>query len=142
MAPVSHSGRLLKRKLVARKLSANRLSLDIGVPSGRIIRRSWWTGFRRRFAIPPVMLVLILVTTNLVPQGSTAAGNPGVARAAQDCVATRFPDFDIAGSRPIVQDRGDSWEVEYEMPAGVIGGTPVVVIEKNTLKVLRCFHTQ
>ena len=36
MTPVSHPGRLLKRELGARKLSANRLSLDIGVPSGRI----------------------------------------------------------------------------------------------------------
>ena len=36
MTPVSHPGRLLKRELSARKLSANRLSLDIGVPSGRI----------------------------------------------------------------------------------------------------------
>jgi addiction module HigA family antidote len=36
MAPVVHPGRLLKRELVARKLSANRLSLDIGVPSRRI----------------------------------------------------------------------------------------------------------
>ena len=36
MAPVVHPGRLLKRELMARKLSANRLSLDIGVPSGRI----------------------------------------------------------------------------------------------------------
>ena len=37
MAPVVHPGRLLKREMVARKLSgANRLSLDIGVPSGRI----------------------------------------------------------------------------------------------------------
>jgi antitoxin HigA-1 len=36
MPPVSHPGRLLKRELAARKLSANRLSLDIGVPSGRI----------------------------------------------------------------------------------------------------------
>jgi addiction module HigA family antidote len=36
MAPVVHPGRLLKREIVARKLSANRLSLDIGVPSGRI----------------------------------------------------------------------------------------------------------
>ena len=33
---VSHPGRLLRRELAARKLSANRLSLDIGVPSGRI----------------------------------------------------------------------------------------------------------
>jgi antitoxin HigA-1 len=31
-----HPGRLLKRELDARRLSANRLALDIGVPSGRI----------------------------------------------------------------------------------------------------------
>jgi antitoxin HigA-1 len=36
MAPIVHPGRMLKRELAARKLSANRLSLDIGVPSGRI----------------------------------------------------------------------------------------------------------
>jgi antitoxin HigA-1 len=36
MAPVVHPGRLLRHELVARKLGANRLSLDIGVPSGRI----------------------------------------------------------------------------------------------------------
>ena len=36
MAPVVHPGRLLKRELVVRKLSANRLSLDIGVPSCRV----------------------------------------------------------------------------------------------------------
>ena len=31
-----YPGRLLKRELAARKLSANRLALDIGVPSGRV----------------------------------------------------------------------------------------------------------
>jgi addiction module HigA family antidote len=36
MAPVVHPGRLLKHELTARRLSANRLSLDIDVPSGRI----------------------------------------------------------------------------------------------------------
>lgn len=36
MTPVSHPGRLLKRELTARGLSANRLALDLGVPSGRI----------------------------------------------------------------------------------------------------------
>ena len=34
--PLAHPGRLLKRELAARKLSANRLALDLGVPSGRI----------------------------------------------------------------------------------------------------------
>jgi antitoxin HigA-1 len=36
MPPAVHPGRLLKRELNARTLSANRLALDIGVPSGRI----------------------------------------------------------------------------------------------------------
>ena len=36
MTPIAHPGRLLKRELKARGLSANRLALDIGVPSGRV----------------------------------------------------------------------------------------------------------
>ena len=36
MPPISHPGRLLKRELVARALSANRLAISIGVPSGRV----------------------------------------------------------------------------------------------------------
>jgi addiction module HigA family antidote len=34
--PAVYPGRLLKRELNARDLSANRLALDIGVPAGRI----------------------------------------------------------------------------------------------------------
>ena len=37
ITPAVHPGRLLRRELGARKLSANRLALDLGVPSGRII---------------------------------------------------------------------------------------------------------
>ncbi|MBF0139098.1 MAG: HigA family addiction module antidote protein [Magnetococcales bacterium] len=37
MTPIAHPGRLLKRELQARCLSANRLALELGVPSGRII---------------------------------------------------------------------------------------------------------
>lgn len=36
MPPAVHPGRFLKRELAARALSANRLALDIAVPSGRI----------------------------------------------------------------------------------------------------------
>ncbi len=36
MPPIAHPGRLLKRELQARGLSANRLALDLGVPSGRV----------------------------------------------------------------------------------------------------------
>ena len=36
MTPVAHPGRLIRREIEARSLSANRLALDLGVPSGRI----------------------------------------------------------------------------------------------------------
>jgi addiction module HigA family antidote len=36
MPPIAHPGRVLKRELEARRVSANRLALDLGVPSGRI----------------------------------------------------------------------------------------------------------
>ncbi len=36
MVMAVHPGRFLKRELQARRISANRLALDLGVPSGRI----------------------------------------------------------------------------------------------------------
>ena len=35
-APIAHPGRFLKREIEARGLSANRLALNLGVPSGRV----------------------------------------------------------------------------------------------------------
>ena len=55
MAPAIHPGRLLRRELEARKLSASRLAIDLGVPSGRITdilnaRRSITADTALRFA--------------------------------------------------------------------------------------------
>ena len=36
MSPAIHPGRLLRREMEVRKLSANRLAIDLGVPSGRV----------------------------------------------------------------------------------------------------------
>ena len=36
MAPAIHLGRILRREMTARKLSANRLAISPGVPSGRV----------------------------------------------------------------------------------------------------------
>lgn len=36
MTSVAHPGRLLRREMSVRGLSANRLALDLGVPSGRV----------------------------------------------------------------------------------------------------------
>lgn len=36
MAPIIHPGRILRRELAARALSASRLGIELAVPSGRI----------------------------------------------------------------------------------------------------------
>jgi hypothetical protein len=96
----------------------------------------------------PVALVLMLVASTFSSQHSIAnedsmrATDCTVARIAERYIAIRYPDFDSVKNPPIVRDRGDSWQVEYELPKGVIGGTPIVVIEKTTLRVLRSFQTQ
>ena len=55
MAPAIHPGRLLRRERENRKPSANRLALDLGVPTGRITgipngRRSISAGTALRLA--------------------------------------------------------------------------------------------
>ena len=65
MTPISHPGRLLKREMTARGLSANRLALDLGVPSGRVtdivngrraISADTPVRLGRYFAQPPAIL--------------------------------------------------------------------------------------
>ncbi|MBR0752712.1 hypothetical protein JQ604_11000 [Bradyrhizobium jicamae] len=83
-------------------------------------------------------------------------------------VATRFPDFDLAGRAPLIRSaiaadyRADfsgrpvaefawppsvgstheTWTVEYPLPEGWLGGGPVVIIDKRKLTVLHAYSTQ
>lgn len=65
-----------------------------------------------------------------------------VAQIARDYVATRWPAFDLAGSPPIIRSTTKFWQVEYQLPEGFVGGTPVVFIDRKTFKVLRAYHEQ
>lgn len=65
-----------------------------------------------------------------------------VARIAERYITMNYPDFDSIRSPPIVRDKGTNWEVEYQLPITMIGGTPVIIIEKANLKVLKAYHTQ
>jgi hypothetical protein len=65
-----------------------------------------------------------------------------VARIAERYIATHYPDFDSVRFPPVVRDKGATWEVEYQLPVTMIGGTPIVVIDKTSLKVLKAYHSQ
>ena len=63
-------------------------------------------------------------------------------KVANDYIAKRYPSFDSSGLRPVVSERGGLWEVTYELPPGMLGGTPIVTIDKRTCKVVRASHQQ
>jgi hypothetical protein len=43
---------------------------------------------------------------------------------------------------PVLKDQGDHWEFLYELPADMLGGSPVVVIDKASKKIIRIYRTQ
>jgi hypothetical protein len=48
---------------------------------------------------------------------------------------------DLVG-RPVVRDKGESWEVEFAPPEGTLGGGPAVLIDKKTAKPVKAYHYQ
>ena len=42
----------------------------------------------------------------------------------------------------MILDEGDYWEVRFQLPENMVGGTPVVQIDKTTMKVIEAFHEQ
>jgi hypothetical protein len=65
-----------------------------------------------------------------------------ILRVAERHIALYFPNFDSIESPPVLEDSGDTWLVYYKLPKDTLGGTPEVIIDKRTLKVLRAYHTQ
>jgi hypothetical protein len=63
-------------------------------------------------------------------------------RIAERYVAAVWPGFDTIENPPGLVDLGDVWDVYYRLPENYAGGTPNVVIDKRTLKVVRAYHTQ
>ncbi len=44
--------------------------------------------------------------------------------------------------QPRIVEHDHDWEVTWDLPSGTLGGTPVVHISKETLEVIRAYHTQ
>jgi hypothetical protein len=61
---------------------------------------------------------------------------------AQEQITIRFPDFDPTGMTPVVLEKGDFWELTYQLPSGMLGGAPIVTIDKRTCTVIRVEHSQ
>jgi len=96
----------------------------------------------------PAAFVLLVAVSTFVPsrdiarECSLTLAECAAARVADAYVAIRYPDLDTVQNPPVVRDTGETWEIEYQLPSGMAGGTPVIVVEKASLKVVQSFHTQ
>jgi hypothetical protein len=61
---------------------------------------------------------------------------------AEEAIVKHFPSFYPTSLKKIISDKGNSWELTYELPADALGGVPIVTIDKKTCKVIRVEHTQ
>jgi hypothetical protein len=65
-----------------------------------------------------------------------------ILKTAEDHIASRWPEFDRVGKKLIISEAQKVWEVTYELPLDMLGGAPVVIIDKSTCKVVRSYITQ
>ena len=61
---------------------------------------------------------------------------------AEDYVAANFKGFVGPHMTPRLKDEGDYWMFYYDLPRTMIGGGPVVHIDKRSFKVIRSYMTQ
>ena len=86
--PISHPGRLLKREFGVRRLSANRLALDLGAPSSRA--RTSSVGAVRSLPTKPYGLAL---TLGVFRKPGGKSGSPGDA----DGVEIKATEMEVDG---------------------------------------------
>lgn len=63
-------------------------------------------------------------------------------KTAEEYLGHRFPSFDPAGLKRVITEKGNLWQLTYEMREDMLGGVPTVTIDKRTCKVVRAVHTQ
>jgi hypothetical protein len=95
------------------------------------------------FLILAPLVVMTAVSSNAIAQeASLKSPQFTAARLAERYLATHYPDFDSIRSPPVVNDKVSAWEVSYELPPNFSGGTPVILIDKTSLRILQAYREQ
>jgi hypothetical protein len=61
---------------------------------------------------------------------------------AEQAVLAKWPDFKAEGKNPVLKDMGEHWEFTYQLPPTMLGGAPVVIIDKKTKSIREIYRTQ
>lgn len=61
---------------------------------------------------------------------------------AEEFVLVKYPDFDKTNKKPVINDAGENWEFTYELSDDLLGGSPVVIINKQSCEIVKSYRTQ
>ncbi len=89
----------------------------------------------------PAVIAVAAVFQLMVEQVMSQPGCD-MLRVAQEYIAKRYPSFDPAGLKRVVSEQGNLWQLTYELPTGMLGGAPIITIDKRTCAIVRAEHTQ
>jgi hypothetical protein len=88
-----------------------------------------------RYAIT-TLLLCFFVSTNLNAEPNRDSEQQAI-ELFYRVIAEQYPHIDLTNRILILHDFEGYWELTYELPLGYIGGTPVVTIDKETLRLIR-----
>jgi hypothetical protein len=113
------------------------------------------------FALPTLRaaISLLIVLASLlgcdsssgVNQGSSVPAGHGhhksseqeLVRIAKDYLQQHRPEWvNVDHLQPMIIEHPDYWEVTWALPPGIIGGAPVLHLDKDTREVIEIHHTQ
>lgn len=78
----------------------------------------------------------------LMVSQSMAQAKCDVLKIAEAYIVRNFPSFDATGKKPIVSETANGWEVTYELPPWMLGGAPIITIDKETCGIVRAVRSQ
>jgi hypothetical protein len=61
---------------------------------------------------------------------------------AKEYIAKRYPSFDPTGKKLVISETSTQWQITYELPPHMLGGVPIITVEKRTCTIIRAEHTQ
>lgn len=94
-----------------------------------------------QYGLALVLALVVIACSSLRAEQMTAKEKEALS-VAEKFVANRYADFDKRNKKPVLKDAGDHWEFTYELPEDMIGGAPVIIIDKRTMQIIRSYRTQ
>jgi hypothetical protein len=85
---------------------------------------------------------LVLAASQLLTGQAMSQSSCNVLKVAEIYVSEHFPNAVSAEMKPVISEQDRSWIVEYRLPVHMLGGGPVITIDKNTCKVIDAYRTQ